>query len=151
VFRGTFQHSIDAKGRTSLPARFRETLATEKQEQLVITQGPGKCLWCWPETAWSEFEKKVLAMPRFKPEVQALMHGIVAPAQDCPFDKMGRILVPQTLRKYAELESENEVVWAGALDRIELWSASRWQKRSDETAALLDGGAFAEMLGNLGL
>jgi len=149
VFRGTFQHSIDAKGRTSLPAKFREVLAGRSEEQLIVTQGPDKCLWALPLTGWSAFESKVRAMPQFKPEVRALMHAFVAPAQDCPFDKMGRILVPQTLREYAGLDGD--VVWAGAIDRIELWSAARWKQRADETTAALDGGAFAETLGNLGL
>jgi MraZ protein len=149
VFRGTFQHAIDAKGRTSLPAKFREVLAGRSEEQLVVTQGPDKCLWCLPLTVWAGFEAKVRAMPQFKPEVRSFMHAFVAPAQDCPFDKMGRILVPPTLREYAGLDGE--VVWAGAIDRIELWSAAKWKKRAEETTAALDGGVFSETLGNLGL
>lgn len=140
---------MDAKGRTSLPARFREVLAGRGEEQLVVTQGPDKCLWCLPPSAWAELEKKVRAMPQFQPEVRRFMHAFVAPAQDCPVDKIGRILLPPTLRAFADLQGE--VVWAGAIDRVELWNAERWRKRTEETMADLDGGQFNETLANLGL
>lgn len=149
MFRGTFNHAIDAKGRTSLPAKFRDVLSGRTEEQLVVTQGPDKCLWCLPPSAWLAFENKVRAMPQFKPEVRAFMHAFVSPAQDCAIDKMGRVLVPPTLRAFAGLEGD--VVWAGAIDRIELWSAEKWLKRSQETTASLDDGAFAQTLGDLGL
>ena len=149
MFRGTFQHAIDAKGRTSLPVKFREVLATRSEDQLVVTQGPDKCLWCMPPSAWSALETKVRAMPQFNPDVRAFMHAFVAPAQDCAFDKMGRILVPPTLREYGGLEGE--VYWLGAIDRIELWSGERWKKRNGDTSAMLDGGTIHEKLGNLGL
>jgi MraZ protein len=154
VFKGTHQHSIDAKGRTSLPVRFRETLVGRSEELLVVTQGPERSLWCLPPSIWAELEKKVAAMPMLDQGVRALVHAIIAPAQECSFDKMGRILVPPTLRAYAGLESE--VYWLGAINRIELWSGEKWRKRHEvATATILDAGAFPEelaaKLGNLGL
>jgi MraZ protein len=151
VFRGTHQHSIDAKGRTSLPARFRELLAGRSEEYLVVTTGPARSLWCLPPSTWKVLEDKVSAMPQFDQETQDFMHAFMAPAQDCSFDKMGRILVPPTLREYAGLEGD--VFWLGAINRIELWSGERYKARqAAASAAILDGGAFpqklAEKLGN---
>ena len=151
MFRGTHQHSIDAKGRTSLPVPFRELLAERSEEHLVVTTGPGKSLWCFPPSTWAALEEKVAAMPQFEQETQDFMHAFIMPAQDCSFDKMGRILVPPMLRAHAALETE--VVWLGAIHRIELWNAERYLTRqAAATAAILDGGAFppklAEKLGN---
>jgi MraZ protein len=149
VFRGTFHHSIDAKGRTSLPARFREVLAGRSEEQLVVTQGPDGALWCLPPSAWAEIEKKVRAMPQFDPVVRRLMRSFVSPAQDCPFDKMGRILVPQTLREYAGLQGD--VVWAGMIDRVELWDSARWKKTSEEDGANFGDPEYTQRISELGL
>lgn len=148
VFRGTFPHAIDAKGRTSLPARFRDVLAGRSEDQLVLTQGPDRSLWCLPPSAWMELENKVRAMSQFNPKVRNFMLSFIAPAQDCAIDKMGRVLVPPTLREYAGLQGE--VMWAGMIDRVELWSLERWKQRHEEAQSSLDEGAFSEM-GDLGL
>lgn len=140
---------MDAKGRISLPARFREQLAAESATTLVITSGFDGSLWCFPPAAWSTLQDKVRAMPRIKQEVRDLVHVLISPAQDCPLDNAGRVLVPPFLRQRADLQSN--VVWAGALERIELWNAARWQKRSEEAMARLAEADFAETLAGLGL
>jgi MraZ protein len=141
---------MDEKGRTSLPAKFREILSSRAEEQLVITQAwPDRCLSCQPPSLWAEFEKKVRAMPQFKPEVRRLMRVFVSPAQDCPVDKLGRVLIPPSLREYAGIKGE--VVWAGAIDRIEIWNAETWKRMNDEMLAPTADDAFLKALGDLGL
>lgn len=152
MFQGIFKTAMDDKGRTSLPAAFREELLSLAPDEklLVITQGfPDKCLWCQPPAAWTEFAKAVRAKPQFKPEIRTLMRAFVAPAQPCAFDKLGRILIPQSLRDYAGLQGE--VVWSGFVDRIELWNAETWKKQNDEILSKPPDEALLKALGELGL
>lgn len=140
---------MDAKGRISLPARFREQLAASSDSYLVITKGFDHCLWCLPPKAWAAFQDKVLAMPQTKKDVRDLVRALISPAQDCPLDSAGRVLVPPHLRPWAQLQGN--VVWAGALERIELWNAESWQKQSEASLSRLEEPDFAETLADLGL
>ena len=140
MFRGTFQHAIDAKGRTSLPAKFREQVSSGGADYVVVTQGPDRALWCFAPAEWDALVAQFAARSPFDPKVRAFVNQFVSPAQDCPFDKMGRVLVPPLLRAYAGLDGE--VVWAGAINHIELWSAEGWARRNEATASVLDGDPF---------
>jgi MraZ protein len=127
VFTGVYQHQIDAKGRTSLPARFREVLAGLGAEKLYVTNDLFEgCLQAYAPEQWNAFTEKVAALPQFDPKTRMVMRSMVAPAQECPFDKLGRILLPPTLRDFAGLTEE--VVWAGSVERIEVWSPRGWKK-----------------------
>jgi len=141
VFRGTYQHAMDAKGRTSLPSKFREQVSSSGADYVIVTQGPDKALWAFTPAAWQTVTDALRAKSMFDRSVRGFISAFVSPAQDCPFDKMGRVLIPQMLRDYAGL-GEGEVVWAGAIDRIELWSKGAWERRSAETLAMLDGDPF---------
>lgn len=141
MFRGTFQHAVDAKGRTSLPAKFRELVSAQGSDYVVVTQGPDRALWCYAPGEWDGLVGRLRAKSPFDPKVRAFVNAFVSPAQDCPFDKLGRVLIPPMLRAYASLEGE--VVWAGAIDRIELWSGEAWKKRNEVTLPVLEGDPFA--------
>jgi len=149
VFRGAFEHGIDAKGRTSLPARFREILAARQEDYVVATQGPSDSLWVFTPTTWNDLAAKVSALPQFDPQVQKFMNAFVSVAHDCKLDAMGRILVPPTLRAFAGLQTD--VVWLGAISRMELWDAQRWNVRNQEARQLLNDPAFARRLAELGI
>ena len=148
TFEGTFQHAIDAKGRTSLPARFRELLAGAGADKLYVTTDLyEKFLLAFAPAQWEAFKAKVSALPSFDATTRQLVRTVISPAQPCTFDKLGRILVPPPLREFAGLS--NEVIWAGANDRIELWSPQGWAKYH-ETARAPDVQAdIASRLGRL--
>lgn len=150
MFRGTHQHSIDAKGRTSLPSKFRDVLAARSETELIVTQGPERSLWCYAPSTWAEIEKKVSQMPQFDPEVRRLMRIFVMPAADCALDKTGRILVPPTLREYAGL-AEGDVIWAGATQRCELWNAARFNAPEEAPEKVFASENFARTVAGLGL
>ena len=126
MFRGTFEHSIDEKGRTSLPSKFRELLSAASDEALVVTHGPDRALWCMPPSTWAEVERKFGELPQFDPEVLMLGRGFIAPAQDVSFDRLGRLVIPPLLRTHAGLNGD--IVWVGQTKRFELWSAEQWNK-----------------------
>jgi MraZ protein len=125
MFRGQFEHAIDAKGRTSLPSRYREVLAATGDVRLVITPALfDPCLKVYPMRAWEELEAKIAALPEFEPNAVFLRRRFLSAAVECELDKQGRILVPPPLREHASLEKD--VLWAGMGRTAELWSRERW-------------------------
>ncbi len=131
AFRGEHAHAIDAKGRTSLPAKFREVLQAAKESSLIITLDPyAACLTAYPLPEWQRFEQRLERRKESHPEqADAVLHlkqVVVARAHEVEIDGMGRVLIPPTLRDYAHLDKE--VVWVGQVQTIQLWSQDRWQK-----------------------
>jgi transcriptional regulator MraZ len=125
MFSGVFQHAIDAKGRTSLPARFRELLAAQKADKLFITPDLlDPCLVAFAPAAWQRLAEKVAARSIFDRDIRLLSRAFIAPAQECPVDKLGRILIPPSLREHVGLVEE--ITWAGTVERIEIWTPQRW-------------------------
>ena len=125
MFHGTFQHSIDAKGRTSLPAKFREVLSAQGSEKLVITPDLiDPCLIAFAPAQWLKLAEKVASLSLFDERSRLLSRGFIAPAQECPVDKLGRILIPPSLRE--RLGAVEEITWAGQTHKIEIWAPQRW-------------------------
>ncbi len=120
MFRGEHKHTIDAKGRLTVPSDFRELLG----EKFVLTKGFEGCLSIYPMTEWEAFEKKLSALPLTNKSARTLTRFFVAGATECELDKQGRILVPPTLREFAGLEKN--VMLAGQLGRIDIWNEEKW-------------------------
>ena len=114
---GQYQHSIDAKGRLFIPAKFREELG----ETFYVTIGLDGCLSVYSDTKWEALIEKVEALPISKARS---MRTLFANAAKCEPDAQGRILIPAKLREYAKLEKE--VVITGASSCVELWNPERW-------------------------
>ncbi len=146
MFRGRYEHSIDQKGRLSIPSRFREILGTNYDERLIVTNFDN-CLWAYPVKEWNKVEEKIAALPQFKPEVKALQRFFISAACECPLDINGRIVVPATLRHYAGLASD--VVLVGMTHRIEIWANERWKKVFEEAQG--DLARLSDRLADLGL
>lgn len=126
MFRGRYEHTIDAKGRTSLPARYRDVLAGLAERRIVLTSGLDPCLIAYTGPEWSAFEEKLAKLPQFDRSVQKLRRIYVSGAVECDVDDSGRILVPPTLREHAGLVKD--VVWAGSGKYAELWAKDTWQQ-----------------------
>jgi MraZ protein len=126
MFRGQFTHSVDAKGRISLPARFRDVLLADGDARFVLTPALfDPCLHLYPMRAWEEFEQKVSELPSLDPNAVRFRRMYVSAAVECELDKAGRVLVPPHLRERAELD-KSEALWAGMGRILELWSRARW-------------------------
>ena len=125
MFMGEYNHTIDAKGRLIIPAKFRETLG----EEFILTKGLDGCLSIYPMDEWKSFEEKLKALPLTDKNARAFLRFFVAGATSCELDRQGRILIPSTLREFAGLEKE--VVLTGNLTRIEVWSKERWIENSN--------------------
>jgi MraZ protein len=124
VFRGQYAHAIDEKGRTSVPSRFREVLAACGESRLVITAGVDPCLVAYPMKEWIAFEERLARLPSFDPSVAMIRRLYVSGAVEVELDKVGRLLIPQTLREFAGLD--REALWAGMGRHLELWSKERF-------------------------
>ena len=150
MFRGRYEHAIDAKGRTSLPSRFREVLTALGDERLVLTTGLDECLVAYPWTEWLAFEDRLSRLPQFDPQVAMLRRIYVSGAVELEPDKNGRILIPAGLREHGALE--REALWAGMGRHVELWSKPRFDAMRgtvlDDAQARL---AMARRLSELGL
>ncbi len=140
MFMGEYNHTIDAKGRLIVPAKFREELG----EAFVITNGNDGCLNIYTNEAWETFLGKLQLLPN-KRDKREIVRKFVAQANTVEVDKQGRILVPSALREHAGLEKD--VVLAGVIDKIEVWDKNRWDSESD----IDDIDDIAERLADLGL
>lgn len=155
MFRGLYEHTMDAKGRVSLPAKFRELLGSStdpsdtstKSDRLVLTTGIDRCLVAYPEAEWRAFEARLAALPQFDPAVVTLKRIYVAGATECELDAHGRLLIPPMLREYASIK--RDVVWAGMVTTVEVWAKELWSEQVAATRA--DRGAIAQKLAELGL
>jgi MraZ protein len=127
MFRGQFVHSVDAKGRVSLPARFRDVLVSDGDSRFVLTPALfDPCLHLYPMRAWEEFEKKMLELPTLERNAVRFRRMYVSAAVECELDGSGRVLIPPHLRERASLEKE--VLWAGMGRILELWSKTEWDR-----------------------
>jgi MraZ protein len=146
MFRGRFEHTIDSKGRISIPAKFRELLAEKYDERVMITNFD-RCLVAYPYEEWRSMEEKISSLSMVKKEAKAFQRFFVSAAVECPIDKLGRILIPPTLRSYAQLEKE--VVFAGMVKKFEIWSKERFLAEIQKAEENFEG--MGETLATLGL
>jgi MraZ protein len=146
MFRGRHEHTIDPKGRVSIPSKFREVLTKKFDERLVITNFDG-CLVAYPYEEWIRLEEKASSLSMVKKETRSFMRFFFSSAIECILDKQGRILIPHTLREYADLEKE--VVLVGQLRKIEIWSKERWNEQILRAHENFD--QISEVLSELGL
>jgi MraZ protein len=131
MFRGRYEHTIDAKGRTSVPARYRDELSAIGERRIVLTSALDPCLVAYTMPEWTEFEAKLAKLPQFDRAVQKLKRLYVSGAVECEIDDSGRILIPPTLREYAGLRKD--VLWAGSGKYAELWDKEAWKKSFETT------------------
>ena len=144
MFMGEYSHSIDAKGRLIMPAKFREQLGDE----FVVTKSPDKCLYVYTNEEWKNFEEKLATLPITNKGTRQFVRFFLAGAASCEVDKQGRILLPAVLREFAELDKE--VVLAGTSKRIEIWNKDRYladqkeyEDNIDEIASNMESFGFS--------
>jgi MraZ protein len=130
LFRGRYEHSIDAKGRTSVPSRFREVMVAGGDTRLVLTTGLDRCLVAYPMSEWVAFERRLSELPQFDADVVMLKRIYVSGAVECELDKVGRILIPAALRKHAGFS--RDALWAGMGSYVELWAKEEFEGLRNE-------------------
>jgi MraZ protein len=120
MFLGQFDHTIDAKGRMAVPARFRGQL----EKGAVISKGMGACLSVYTMQRWEE-KSAELVEGKTSEELRDFERRIYPSASEVELDGQGRLVIPGRLRTFAGLDSE--VTVAGVRDHIEIWDRATWQ------------------------
>ena len=122
IFIGQFEHGLDDKNRLFLPSRFREK---QKGPEFILTQGLEKCLFLFPLSSWNELAAKLADLPLAnKMEERAFKRILLSAACETEVDTQGRILIPQTLKDYAQIS--HSVVVLGVLKHVEIWAKEKW-------------------------
>ena len=138
MFRGIHSINMDAKGRMSVPARFRDPLLSVCEGQVVVTIDPNtNNLALYPISRWEEIQAKIEALPSINPQARRLQQLFIGHASDLEMDASGRILVPPMLRKYAQLDKK--LILLGQGQKVEIWSEALWDKRFDDIQNMSDG------------
>lgn len=130
MFRGINAIHVDAKGRLAIPTRYREVLAAGGDNDLVLTIDTEEtCLLLYPLKQWQIIEEKIQRLPSFDPVARRIQRLLIGHATDVVLDGAGRLLLPQVLRDYAQLEKRVLMIGQGA--KFELWSEQLWEARRD--------------------
>lgn len=138
MFRGIHSVNMDAKGRLAIPARFRESLLSASKGNIVLTIDPNAPnLALYSLDQWEEIQARIEALPSLNPQARRLKQLFIGYAFDLELDSNGRVLVPQKLREYAQLEKS--LVLLGQGQKIEVWSEVLWGQRFDEMLNMSDG------------
>lgn len=140
---GEYQHKLDQKGRISIPAKFRARFS----EGIVLTRGIDSCIFGFPKSEWEKVVEKISKLPLSQTNARAFTRLMLSGAFETEIDNQGRVLIPEVLRNYAQLE--NKVVIVGVYSRIEIWSQEIWEKYKKESEKSSE--EIAEKLSDLGI
>ncbi|HNU96919.1 MAG TPA: division/cell wall cluster transcriptional repressor MraZ [Candidatus Portnoybacteria bacterium] len=140
---GEYTHTIDEKKRLAIPAKIRKELGVKA----VITRGLDNCLFIYPFKEWQKLVEKLSNLPIGQRDTREFSRLMLAGASEVDLDTLGRILVPDYLRKYAQLKKN--VVIAGVYNRLEIWDEAKWDTFKNQSEKEVDN--IAERLGGLGV
>jgi len=128
MFMGEYHHTIDDKGRLTIPSKLRYELG----EEFVVTKGLDGCLFVYPKDEWNNITQKYKNLPNTK-DARNYLRFFLAGALVCEFDKQGRINITQPLIKYADLQKECVII--GVNERLEIWNKQRFEQFLDDNEA----------------
>lgn len=146
MFRSSSFHNIDPKGRLIIPARFRNYIRAGGGNGVMVTN-MDNCLYAYTFNEWKEIEKKIISAKNM--HMRHFKRFFLGNACECMCDKQDRILLPPTLREYADLAKE--IVLAGILDHFEIWSRQRWEEENRRIEQELEKPEVKEEIASLGL
>ncbi len=148
MFRGASNHTIDAKGRVIIPARFRKKIQESGSDGLMLSR-LDRCLVGYTFDKWQEIETRILSMAQKSEAMRRFRRVFIGGAFDCELDRHERILVPPSLREYAKLE--RDIVLVGVLDHFEIWSLENWENENKVMEIDLQQEAVRNEISGLGL
>ena len=140
---GEYSHNLDAKGRVSVPAKFREDLG----HTFIVTKGLDNCLFAYSKEEWKTFEEKLKNLPLTNMNARNFIRFFFSGATECEIDKQGRINIPQNLREYASLSKDVYII--GVSTRVEIWDKEKWDNYTSPENMDLD--EIASQMSNLGI
>jgi MraZ protein len=139
---GEYTHTIDEKNRVSLPVKFRK----EVGKKVVVTHGLDNCIFLYSVKEWGNVAEKLGSLGIGQSDTRGFNRFMLAGAVEVDVDAIGRILIPDFLKKFADLKEK--VVFAGVHSRVELWNDNRWTDYKGRIEKQAD--KLAEKLGEIG-
>lgn len=127
MFMGTTYNSIDEKNRVIVPSKLRAELGA----RCVLTKGLDTCLEIYTLADWEKQMEKIARLPQADPKVRAFIRHVCGNAVECELDKQGRVVIPQELKDFAEID--RELVTIGAMTKIEIWSRDKWDAPDNDS------------------
>ncbi len=143
MFIGEYKHKLDEKKRVSIPAKFRKELGNKA----ILTKGLDSCLFLFSTKEWEKLAKKLSELPLASRDARSFARLMLAGAMEVEIDKLGRILIPDYLKDFANLKKE--VVIAGLYNRIEIWDVEKWEEYKKKSQGSAE--EIAERLQELGI
>jgi MraZ protein len=143
MFIGEYHHSVDEKNRLALPTKFRLDLS----KGAVVTRGVDSCLFLYTKKEWQKLALKLADMPISKSKTRAFARLMLAGAMDVRLDKQGRVVLPDYLKKYAQINKK--AVVAGLYNRLEIWDEKKWEEYKGKSESNSED--IAESLAELGV
>ena len=140
---GEYRHTIDIKKRLALPAKFRRELG----KKVVITRGLDNCLIVYSAKEWKVMSDKLGKLPASQLEARGFARIMLAGAMEVELDRLGRVLIPEYLKEYANLKKN--VIICGLYNRLEIWDEARWETYKKDVEK--EVGDFAAKLKELGI
>jgi len=140
---GEYTHTIDDKKRLAIPSKLRKELGAKA----VITRGLDNCLFVFPSKEWQKLAEKLSNLPIGQKDPRGFSRLMLAGASEADLDSLGRILIPDYLKKYARLKKNAVIV--GVYNRLEIWDETRWNTFKNQSEKEVDN--IAERLGELGV
>ncbi len=128
MFWGEFEHTMDEKGRVSLPIRHREELGNV----VMIGRGTRGQINVLPMTLWQSMAQRAQQASQDRNDIDDTVRFLFS-SNEAEVDRQGRIVIPAALRRYAGLDTEVTILGSG--DRIEIWSRERWQAGCEKVVA----------------
>ena len=139
---GEYHHSIDTKKRLSVPSKFRRDLG----RNIVLTRGLDHSLFLYPQDVWQKIAEKLSELPAGQASTRGFVRLMLAGAEEITLDALGRILIPEHLKTYANMKSA--VVIIGVYNRLEIWDEQTWEAYKKNAEKNAD--ELAEKLGEVG-
>jgi MraZ protein len=143
LFTGSFFHIMDSKGRVSIPSRYRDLLQERQDRQLILTNWDDYVL-AFPESEWVKVEAKLGELALFRKDIRSFQRFLISGVEYCPLDRQGRVLVPQNLRDYANLN--REVALVGAVRCFELWDKATFEAHRKQLKESINDEVLHELL-----
>lgn len=125
-FKGSYEYSVDSKGRINIPARLRKYVSPEANDTFVLTRGYEKCLFVYPLDEWNKLEESIRQLSSTNPKHRFFMRTLLEKATESQLDAQARITIPKELLQLAGID--NDVLILGVLERIELWNPATYRQ-----------------------
>jgi MraZ protein len=146
MFAGRYEYAIDDKSRVSIPSKFREALSTNYDMRLILTN-LDSCIVGYPYQEWVNIQEKISNLGTLKKEARVFLRFFYSGVSECPIDRLGRILIPQSLKAYANIKKNVTII--GMNRKIEIWAQETWEELVKTATSDIE--QMANIVSDLGL